>query len=245
VADASNFKRNLLLFTQIKDLGFPTILAINMVDLALKNGIQIDVQAAQKELNVPIIEINARTGKGIDALKAALICPVHVVPDSFYNSNEVARDLIHKIRVSFDIKSDYMALLLAHQYKKTKALSDAEKQRIESWIDETNWQSHALQYKETLFRYEVIHTIIHKVMIEDARLSKIRWSKKVDKIVTHKVGGYLIFLGILFLLFQSIFAWSEGPMNVIEHGFYLLSESIRTYFPQGYLVDFIVSGILA
>jgi ferrous iron transport protein B len=245
VADASNFKRNLLLFTQIKDLGFPTILAINMVDLALKNGIQIDVNAAQKELNVPIVEINARTGKGIDALKAALICPVHVVPDSFYNSNEVARDLIHKIRYSFDIKSDYMALLLAHQYKKTKALSDAEKQRIESWISETNWQSHSLQYKETLFRYEVIHTIIHKVMIEDARLSKIRWSKRVDKIVTHKVGGYLIFLGILFFLFQSIFAWSEGPMNAIEHGFYLLSESIRTYFPEGYLVDFIVSGILA
>ncbi|MFN8416896.1 MAG: ferrous iron transport protein B [Cytophagaceae bacterium] len=245
IIDASNFKRNLLLFTQIKDLGFPVIMALNMVDLALKNGIQIDINVAQKELNVPIVEINARNGKGVDELKAAMMCPVQVVPDSFYKSSQVAPELVKRIRQTFQIESDYMALLLAHMHEKTTVLSPSEKQRIEQWEKEITWNSKKLQYQETLARYEAIHTIIHKVMKEDARLAKIRWSKRVDRVVTHKVWGYFIFLAILFLLFQSIFAWSELPMSWIESFFAGVKDSVSAYLPDGVLKDFIVEGVLS
>ncbi|WP_299253075.1 ferrous iron transport protein B [uncultured Cytophaga sp.] len=245
VVDASNFKRNLLLFTQVKDLGFPVILALNMLDLAKKDGLEFDLLALQRELNVPIVEINARNGKGVDALKAALVCPVHVVPDIFYKSSEVAGPVVSYIRSRFKIKSDYMALLLAHQHQKTTILTDDEKKDISELVAKHHLQSNSLQYRETLMRYEAIHNVIHKVMSEDARQTKVRWSKNLDKIITHKVWGYLIFLVILFLIFQSIFAWSELPMEWIELGFGALKGVITNLLPSGYLRDFIIEGILS
>ena len=245
VIDASNFKRNLLLFTQVKDLGFPIILALNMLDLAEKSGIKFDLIALQKELNVPVVEINARTGKGLDSLKAALICPIHVVPDSFYKSSEVAGPVVTYIRNRFKITSDYMALLLAHLHKKTSILTDEEKADISALVEKHHLQSNSLQYRETLSRYEAIHTIIHKVMSEDARQGKIRWSKNIDRFVTHKVWGYVTFFVILFLIFQSIFAWSELPMEWIDSGFGWLKGLISSSMPDGILKDFINEGIVS
>lgn len=243
--DASNFKRNLLLFTQVKDLGFPVILALNMLDLAERSGISFDLKALQKELNVPIVEINARTGKGVDDLKAALVCPVHIAPDSFYKSAEVAGPVVKYIRERFHIKSDYMALLLAHLHQKTRILNEDEKKDISEVVARNYLQSNSLQYRETLSRYEAIHTIIHKVMSEDARQGKIRWTSKVDRFVTHKVWGYLIFFMVLFLIFQSIFAWSEMPMEWIEHLFGWIKGGVTAVMPAGMLRDFINEGIIS
>lgn len=245
VIDASNFKRNLLLFTQVKDLGFPVVLALNMLDLAEKSGITFDLLKLQQELNVPVVEINARTGKGIDALKAALICPVHVASDSFYKSSQVAGEVVTYIRDRFKIKSDYMALLLAHLHKKTSILTDQEKEAISEVVEKHHLQSNSLQYRETLARYESIHTVIHKVMHEDARQGKIRWSNKIDQIVTHKIWGYVLFFVVLFLIFQSIFAWSEVPMEWIDGGFGWLKGIISERMPDGYLKNFINEGIIS
>ncbi|MGN6644988.1 MAG: ferrous iron transport protein B [Cytophaga sp.] len=245
VIDASNLKRNLLLFTQVKDLGFPVILALNMLDLAEKGGITFDLPALQKELNVPVVEINARTGKGIDSLKAALVCPVHVVPDSFYKSAEVAGPVVDYIRKRFKITSDYMALLLAHLHKRTSILSDEEKSDISELVEKHHLQSNSLQYRETLARYETIHDIIHKVMREDARQGKIRWTKNIDRFVTHRIWGYMIFFVVLFLIFQSIFAWSELPMVWIEDSFGWLKGLIAGAMPDGILKDFINEGIIS
>ncbi len=245
VIDASNLKRNLLLFTQVKDLGFPVILALNMLDLAEKSGITFDLVALQKELNVPVVEINARTGKGIDSLKAAIVCPVHVVPDSFYKSAEVAGPVVDYIRKRFKITSDYMALLLAHLHKRTSILSDEEKADISELVEKHHLQSNSLQYRETLARYETIHNIIHKVMREDARQGKIRWTKNIDRFVTHRIWGYVIFFVVLFLIFQSIFAWSEMPMTWIEDSFGWLKGAISDSMPDGILKDFINEGIVS
>jgi ferrous iron transport protein B len=245
VIDASNLKRNLLLFTQVKDLGFPVILALNMLDLAEKSGITFDLPALQKELNVPVVEINARTGKGIDSLKAAIVCPVHVVPDSFYKSAEVAGPVVDYIRKRFKITSDYMALLLAHLHKRTSILSAEEKSDISELVEKHHLQSNSLQYRETLARYETIHDIIHKVMREDARQGKIRWTKNIDRFVTHRVWGYVIFFIVLFLIFQSIFAWSELPMTWIEDSFGWLKGAIAGSMPDGVLKDFINEGIIS
>jgi len=245
IIDASNFKRNLLLFTQVKDLGFPVILALNMLDVAERGGITFDISALHRELNVPIVEINARTGKGLDSLKAALICPVHVIPDSFYKSSEVAGPLVKQIRERFHISSDYMALLLAHLHKKTTILTDIERKEISDLVEKYHFQSNSLQYRETLSRYEDIHTIIHKVMNEDKMQSKVRWTNKIDKLVTHKIWGYLIFFIVLFLIFQSIFAWSELPMSLIEDAFGWLKGLINSNMSAGYLRDFINEGIIS
>ena len=245
VIDASNFKRNLLLFTQVKDLGFPVILALNMLDIAERGGITFDLAAMHKELGVPIVEINARTGKGLSSLKAALICPIHVIPDNFYKSEEVAGPLVKKIRERFHVKSDYMALLLAHLHKRTTILTESEKKEISELVSTYHFQSNSLQYRETLYRYEAIHTIIHNVMSEDLRQGKVRWTKKVDSVVTHTFFGYLIFFGVLFLIFQSIFSWSELPMAWIENIFGLLKGFINSNMSEGYLRDFMNEGIIS
>jgi ferrous iron transport protein B len=70
--DASNLKRNLLLFTQLADLGLPLVLALNMVDVARQEGVELNLKQLQQDLGVPVVPINARRGEGITDLKQAL-----------------------------------------------------------------------------------------------------------------------------------------------------------------------------
>src|SRR5690606_11795431 len=83
-ADASNLKRNLLLFTQLADLKIPAVLALNMVDVAESEGVKIDVEVLQRELGVPVVPVNARKGLGIAALKIVVSQQLKPTETSFY-----------------------------------------------------------------------------------------------------------------------------------------------------------------
>src|SRR5690606_37132639 len=103
VVDMSNLKRNLLLFTQVRDLGFPVILALNMLDLAGRDAVKVDIEALRKELGVPVVEINARNGEGIDLLKTAISCPVHNPPDTFLDFSQFAPALVEEVKKESNI----------------------------------------------------------------------------------------------------------------------------------------------
>ncbi len=245
VVDVSNLKRNLLLFTQVRDLGFPVILALNMFDLAKRAGTEIDVEALKNELGVPVVSINARTGEGIELLKTAIACPVNNPPDTFLDFSEFVPGLISEVKEKFKVKNDYMALQILHRYKDLPDFSENDKQVLGQLASEYGFDSVLLQSKETVTRYEVIHEIISKVEKKGDTSQRERLSSKIDKVLTHKVGGYLIFFLLLFLMFQAVFAWAAFPMDLIDEGMAAINDWLTSVLPEGPLTSLLTDGLIA
>src|SRR5690606_3566847 len=116
-ADASNLKRNLLLFTQLADLRIPAVLALNMMDVAETEGVKIDVEALQRDLGVPGIPMNARKCIGIAALKILVSQQLSATEVAFFEVPVNLRPMVDQIKERFSLNNDYLALHYAHQYK--------------------------------------------------------------------------------------------------------------------------------
>ncbi|MCU0430847.1 MAG: ferrous iron transport protein B [Cytophagaceae bacterium] len=244
VVDVSNLKRNLLLFTQVRDLGFPVILALNMIDVASRQGLKVDIDKLRAELGVPVVEINARTGKGVDVLKAAISCPVHNAPETYLDFNEFAPQVQHEIKTLFKIPNNYLALQIAHRYQDMQNFSESEKNTIAGILKKNNFDSVLLQSKETVHRYEVLHQILNRVVVTQKSAEKERFSQRIDRIITHKVWGYLIFFAALFLLFQGVFSLSTLPTEWIGNLFSGLHHWLSEVLPEGPLTNLLTDGIL-
>ncbi len=245
IADASNIKRNLLLFTQIYDLGFPVILALNMLDVATRMGLMIDTWQLSKDLNVPIVCINARSGKGLEDLKEAILAvkPQKTVP--MLDASTIAPEVVRDIKASLTIDNDYKALQLAHQYRDMKALNQESKNKIEEIVKKHNFENILLQSRETIERYELVNKIVINSVTKLNAGERERLSNKIDKVLTHTVFGYLIFFAILFTMFQAIFSWATVPMEFIDQGINNISDYLKSVLPPGSLTDLLTEGLIA
>ncbi|WP_347159547.1 ferrous iron transport protein B [Pontibacter chitinilyticus] len=243
-ADASNLKRNLLLYTQLADLKIPAVLALNMVDVAEQEGVKIDVPALHRALGVPIIPMNARKGIGVAALKIVMSQQLEAPNVSFYELPEELRPMVQNIRARFGLRNDYQALHYAHQYKSLKFLSEEDVAWLEEQRSAVDFHSNAQQANETIARY----TRINELLLDVVRVEKVdkdeKFSNRIDQVLTHKVFGYLIFFAVLFLMFQAIFAWASYPMDLIDQGVASLNSLIQHNF-SGPLVDLLTEGIIA
>lgn len=244
IADASNFKRNLLLFTQIHDLGLPVVLVLNMIDLAEKSGLHIDQETLSRELGVPVVPMRARTGAGLAELKKVLAEPVPVADKPLFPVTEYCPEAVARVREHFSISSDYRAYQLFQQFRINQSMKEEDKQWLEQLSTEVNFQSHELRRTETLKRYEQINELVRKSVRESNELLPKRWTERLDRILTHKIWGYLIFFLILLLIFQAIFAWATVPMDFIDHLFSELSVVLQERLPEGALTDLLTEGII-
>ncbi len=245
VIDASNLKRSLFLFSQLRDLGIPVIIALNMLDVAFQKGIQIDIPLLKKELSTEIIPINARKGKGIDSLKKALIHPLKkqdVIPSPYYTRYQ---PLIKEIKEKFSLSTDYLAFLYALQTNYIKNLSITDKIQIEQINQKHQFTCKIIQAEETIHRYEQIEWIIKKTTKKIRNKPANEVTHYIDKIVTHAIGGYVIFFSILFLVFQAIFSWASIPMNFIDQGITELTKWVQHHLPPGPFTDLLTEGVLS
>lgn len=243
-ADASNLKRNLLLYTQLADLQIPVVLALNMVDLAESEGVKIDVPALHRALGVPIIPMNARKGVGMAALKIVASQQPEICAVPFFDIPEELQPALQSIKQRFDLATDYLALQYAHQYRSLKFLSEADVQWLDKLLTENNFHSNTLQGKETIARY----VRINELLLDVVRVEKVqkdeKFSNHLDQILTHKIFGYLIFFAILFMVFQAVFAWASYPMDLIDLGITNLNGLIQDNF-SGPLINLLTEGIIA
>ncbi|MCX2741322.1 ferrous iron transport protein B [Pontibacter anaerobius] len=243
-ADASNLKRNLLLFTQLADLQLPAVLALNMVDVAEQEGVKIDVALLQRELGVPVIPMNARKGIGVAALKIVMTQQLSAPEKPFFQIPANLQPLLQSIKERFNLSNDYLALQFAHQYKSLKFLSEENVAWLDEQLEAVGFKSNALQADETIARY----TRINELLLDAVRVEKAekdeKFSNRLDQILTHRVFGYLIFFGILFLIFQAIFAWASYPMDLIDGGIAGLNTLIQENF-SGPLVNLLTEGVIA
>ena len=242
--DANNLRRSLLLFTQLGDLGLPAVLALNMMDVAERHGVNIDLPALERELGVPIIPMNARKGIGVAALKIVMAQRLDAPPVRFWEPDEQQLPLVRQIRYYFNLHNDYLALHYAQQYRQIGFLNADEKTHIQELTQQAGFDATAAQAAETIGRYGRINEILLETVTVVRTEKREPISNQIDKVLTHRVGGYLIFLAILFLLFQAIFAWAQYPMDWIDQGISALSAAIQDNF-SGPLVRLLTEGVLA
>lgn len=246
IADATNLKRNLLLFSQVADLKIPTIIALNMMDLAKRDGINLRVDALAQKLGVRVVPISARNNQGITELKQAIAdCTLAIQPDTIDFSELMEGESLQELQQQLALDHPYQALLVAHQHQHA-AFLPAEKQKILTrWIDQNQFQSQQLQAKETIARYNCINEVLFDTLINPIIPAAETYSNKIDRILTHKIWGLGIFILILFTIFQSIFSWSEYPMSLIESSFIWLGDTAHRVLPPGVLTNLLADGVLA
>ncbi|MBX2913881.1 MAG: ferrous iron transport protein B [Cyclobacteriaceae bacterium] len=244
VADATNLKNCMLLLTQLIDLRIPTVLALNMMDLAARSGQSIDVKALEAKLDLPVVMINGRTGQGVAELKNLLTTNLKPSSKTVYKTGEELEPLIKDIQQKFNLTTPYQAYQYLQQTDNLSFLTPADKLFITARAKEANFFQHKYQGAETVMRYGFIQDLLNKVTL---KLSDPEWKKfsyRIDKVLTHKVWGYLIFFSVLFLIFQAIFAWAQIPMDFIDTTFARLSNVLDDHFPDGPLFDLITQGIV-
>ncbi|MFC2109117.1 ferrous iron transport protein B [Bacteroidota bacterium] len=243
VAEVENIKRNLLLFTQVKDLKIPTLLVINMADQMERKGIFIDIEKLKEELKTEIVLVSARKKEGIDTLKEKLTSyesfdttPVLTV------SEKIDKPYFDNIKARLKGFTTYKSWLLITQKESVNFISEASKKVIESFkSDQSKLKKY--QHKETIYRYQFINDILKKTYkIDRSKAKDLR--SYLDRVLTHKIFGYLIFASILLLMFQSVFDWATGPMDFIDLTFSNLSEWSKTKLPEGILSSLITEGII-
>ena len=245
ILDASNLKRNLLLYTQVADLKIPVIIALNMIDVSAKAGITVDIDLFSKKLGVPVVPISARRVEGIDKLKQAITFANSIaLQQESIDVHAIAPQLIDKLSGEFGLNNPYYALQLAHQHETIKFISPAQSARIEELEKEFSFHSQKAQATETIARYSFINDLLYDTVKIPETAKDETLSNKIDKVLTHRVFGLIIFVGILLFMFQSIFAWSAYPMELIADLFVWVQNGLHGILPAGPLTGLLVDGVL-
>ncbi len=242
IADASNLKRNLLLFTQVADLKVPIVLALNMLDVAERRGIKYDIDKLQEKLKVPVISLNARKKEGIDKLKELLLNDDLRVTAEYFSLQNINSQLLDDLSKVTDKRNKYAALQYAIN---ASSLISEKAKRLNEIFKHYQFDLIGFQEEEVLTRYKIIDETVKYARLKNVSQLKDSITSKVDKILTHRYYGISIFLVLLLLVFQAMFSWSEYPKDWLEYGLGAFTNYVENTLPAGVLNDLVVHGILA
>ena len=248
LADASNLRRNLLFCSQIIDLKIPVVVALTMMDLANKKGIEIDVNGLERELGVSIVPVNPRKNKGILQLKKVIALTVQqirqVASRDFIPNRMLANAAVDGVKDFFPQISDYTAIhyLINHEAFNFAKITQGRIEEIES---AASFNHTRVQAEEITQRYARIKQIMQHTVHEPDPLERTLFTEKLDQILLNRNWGYLILIVVLFLLFQSVFWLAQFPMDGIDWTFTKLSSWVGQALPEGWFSSLMVNGLLA
>lgn len=259
VVDASNLQRNLYYATQVIELGYPTLVALNMVDVAEENGHQIDVGKLSQGLGVPVVPVVASTGRGMDGIRqailAAVISPALITPRRF-----------SELPAPLQTEADALAGLLARTFHERRAQAAAEALLI---LGNEKALASSLQHypppvqeavsaarrrldtvgidwrSATIERRYVAVAAIQRATTTELTPPGETFSDRLDRVLTHRVRGTLILLAVMALMFQSIFTFARLPMRVMQAGVDWLGHAVGGLIPPGDLNSLLVDGVIA
>ncbi|MDB6028352.1 MAG: feoB [Verrucomicrobiales bacterium] len=262
VADGSNLQRNLYYATQVIELGYPVIVALNMIDVAEQNGHHIDVEGLSAALGVPVVPIVASKGQGVPELRKKIASVTQenrrIIPRTFCELPEKfgpevgpIADLLTKTFPERRRQAAAEALLLlsdertfnsktansSHYPEPIQQAVVCARERLEA--ANVDWRSVAIEA-----RYARASAIQMAVTTE-TDVPHETFSDKLDRVLTHKMWGMLIFVGIMALMFQTIFSFAQLPMNLITSGVDWAGGVVGSWIPNGALHSLIVNGVIA
>lgn len=244
VVDVENLKRNLLLYTQIKDLETPTILAINMSDRMAYKGITLDIDILERELNTKIALISTRKNEGLDQLKTLIANYKDLSLAPCLNASEIDKAYFEALQHAFPNGQLYKLWLVISQDVDFGNADHNDAEAIASFKASHAGAVKRLRQKETIKRYQFINNTLKKGQTIDLSTAKdIR--VKLDNILTHKVFGYVIFFAILLLMFEAVYDWATYPTDIIDESFASLANWVKTTLPAGAFTNLLAEGIIA
>lgn len=252
IVDAGNLDRHLYLTSQLMGLGIPIVLAVNMIDVAGKQGVTIDWKTLEQRLGIPVIPIQANKGKGLEELKATLAKvliqegsrPIHgpEFPEAMNQEvNRLREQLGNQVpeflaqRLILDIDGHAQKHFSQDRPYLNETLNQI-RERLKS-------HGVAIPAIESKVRYGWIREQL-KGVVSRPRETPVSFSQRLDQILIHKFFGTLIFLGLMFLVFWSIFSGAQYLMDPIKDAFTWLGEQVKEALPVGPFRSLIVDGVI-
>lgn len=244
VSDVENLKRNLLLFTQIKDLKIPTLLVINMSDVMKRKGISLDVEVLEEKLNTKIALVSTRKGTGIQELKKLIEQYKTLPKKQCLDASTIEPAYFERLQKAFPNQDIYKLWLVITQDANFGKVSRQELD-VSKFKTKSTSELKRLQQKEAIKRYQFINNVLKEGQnIDRSKARDLR--SKLDRVLIHKVWGYVIFFIILLTIFQAIYDWATFPMDLIDTTFAGLAEWVKSSYPNGGKVtDLVAEGIVS
>jgi len=269
IVDASNLERNLYLVSQVLEMGLPTVVALNMTDVAAQRGITIDSSTLSSRLGVPVVPIQANRAKGIEQLKEAL-CEVlqtdcveseSCFPAAFCqevdhfsqlfnpsgngeNGGKFPRYLIERLLLD---TSGYIETFLRHQAGNPTQEGDAIPADISQRLTDARHRLSEVGCPvpavEAMARYAWVEQILQGVVDRAGNVPE-RLSDKIDHVLTHRIWGTLFFALTMALVFSSIFVAADPIMGMIDEAVGALATQVELLLPPGAFRSLLVSGVI-
>lgn len=258
IVDATNLQRNLFLAYQTAQLGIPMVVAVNHWDSARKKNLKIDIDGLREALGVPVTPISAARAEGITELKemvaGALVSKPHVTqakwPDSVREALDAARESLPEAvrprvaqavlhRSVFDEDRSFLTRLGASEEQASAAIEAGRQGLFKGGLNPGN--------AETVLLYRQIKERIAPCLEVDSTRAG-SGSESIDSILTHKVWGLFAFLGLMYVVFQSVYSWAGPFMDVIDAGKGFVQEQVGNWLVewpmlQSLATDGIVEGV--
>lgn len=263
VVDASNLERNLFLTTQLIDMNLKVVIALNMYDELGASGAQFDYEALGRMIGIPIVPTVASKGEGIGQLFDRVI--------AVFEDNEPVVRHIH-INYGEDIEQSISVLqnliwqdcdIVAHYSSRYLAIKllEGDSDTLESLKGAANFGEIRKAVERETARLEKFYNDKAETVIANARYGfiagalgetfipgttdKNRKATRIDRIMTHKVWGFPIFLLLMWVMFQATFSLGGIPAGWMETGVEWLGEWVTEIMPEGSLRDLLVDGIIS
>ena len=248
VADITNLEKHLLLLAQIKDLNIPIVLALNMIDLAAKEGIKYDLDILSNFFQVKIVTVSGKYGVNLDALRTEIDSLLSQKIASFsralYIPNQAEQAMIQEVTAGTPVTSSYQALVVAHHFDWFSFVSNAQKANLAKAVKTHHFQDLRFQIDETMRRFDLFLPVLKKATIH-TDLQKSTISDRLDAVLTHRFWGMLIYFITIFLVFQSIFTLAEYPKSIIETIFADAGEYVKDSLSAHWTTSLLSDGIIA
>jgi ferrous iron transport protein B len=255
IVDASNLERNLFLTSQALALGLPTVVALNMVDLAHDRGIEIDVAKLEQRLGVPVVAVQANRRSGLEALKTALATAVTAAPTKRENPlpaefQQHAQEIAQLFNVSRSEPIPHFLVerllldsggYLEHELLNGDAAANTAK--LHSSRDALAAAGMPVPAVEAMARYDWIARSLDGV-VRRPDVHATTLSDRIDAILTHKVLGTAIFVVLMALMFSSIFVWADPLMRLVDEAVGSVAAAIEAAMPEGALRSLVVDGVI-
>lgn len=256
VLDASNLERNLYLTSQVLEVGLPTVIVLTMTDIAQRIGQQIDVPGLIRELGVPVVRVIADQNVGLEDLRQAIAALETTAPPKRreWTLPEIVREEIDELsglletsaKVDPD-RSEIEAIGLLMEERERPETRGRWPDSIRDHVrtDRDRFEREGIDISTVIIeaRYAWVRDVCSKV-VRKPSTRMVTLTDKLDKVLTHRVWGYVIFFGVMAFVFQTIFTWANIPMNWIGDGFTWLANFVAHHMPPGDLEDLIVNGII-
>jgi len=261
ILDAANLARNFYLVSQVLELGLPTVLAVNMLDVGKARGIKLDLPKLQKQLGIPVIGMQAHRRVGVAELKIALARAVAEEPSSieaifppvFERETSWLQEKCDSISAADATKNplpSFLArrLLLDSNGYLERALSADLDLDLTAYLELARERLSAAGCSvpgvETSARYQWIHRVLSGVVSEPSSFRHTH-SDRIDRVLTHRAVGLVIFAAVMLAIFQALFVWARPAMNAIQAAIGALGGWVEGRMAEGALRSLLVDGVIS